>query len=105
MLRLAAVAQRLGVRWQSASGDTAFGGRVVVDFEYGFRACESGVALRFPPQSKTRSREIRRSAPMPNTPTCRWTARTSPSSTAIKMGRADRRVSNDASFGFLSQRD
>ena len=25
MLRLVAVAQRLGVRWQSASGDTAFG--------------------------------------------------------------------------------
>ena len=100
MLRFVADAQRLGVRWQSASGDTAFGGRVFFDFENGFRACESGVALRFPPQSKTRSREIRGSAPMPNTPTCRWPTCTSLSVTAIKMGKADRRGSNDAPFLF-----
>ena len=30
------------------------GGREVSDFKKGFRAGESGVALRFPPQSKTR---------------------------------------------------
>jgi hypothetical protein len=43
-----------GLRWQGGSRDTAFGRtnpRLALD---GFRACESGVALRFPPQSMTR---------------------------------------------------
>jgi hypothetical protein len=36
-----------GVRWQSGSGDGASGRAKDL------RACESGVALRLPPQSKT----------------------------------------------------
>ena len=47
-------AKRFGVRWQSGSGDTAFGRtRRIVKF-HPCRAGESGVALRFPPQSKMR---------------------------------------------------
>ena len=43
----------LGLRWQGGSRDTAFGGSSALDNET-LRAQESGVALRFPPQSKTR---------------------------------------------------
>jgi hypothetical protein len=41
------------VRWQGGSRDTAFGWTNVFKFKEVLRACESGVALRFPPQSKT----------------------------------------------------
>jgi hypothetical protein len=49
----------LGLRRQRGSGDGAFErARLVVDPKT-FHPCESGVALRFPPQSKTRSRDDR----------------------------------------------
>jgi hypothetical protein len=41
-----------GVRRQSGSGDGAFGRTEDSTVAEGLRACESGVALRWPPQSK-----------------------------------------------------
>ncbi len=49
-------AKRLGVRWQGGSRDTAFGLADGFWIQEVLRAGESGVALRFPPQSKTRWR-------------------------------------------------
>ena len=46
--------ERLGLRWQSAATTPLLGGRKFLETKLTFRACESGVALRFPPQSKTR---------------------------------------------------
>jgi hypothetical protein len=46
---------RFGVRRQSGSGDGAFGRTMMIEQSNRSRACESGVALRLPPQSKTRS--------------------------------------------------
>lgn len=43
----------LGLRRQSGSGDGAFGWAENDQTGESRRACESGVALRFPPQSKT----------------------------------------------------
>jgi hypothetical protein len=51
--KLSANAQRLGVRWQGGSRDTAFARTAGFRTKKIFRAVESGVALRFPPQSKT----------------------------------------------------
>ena len=42
----------LGLRWPGGSRDTAFGRKEIKRTKKSFRACESGVALRFPPQSK-----------------------------------------------------
>ena len=50
---------RLGLRWQGGSRDTAFGRTNVHGITEVVRACESGVALRFPPQSKTRRADSR----------------------------------------------
>jgi hypothetical protein len=44
---------RLGVRWQGGSRDTAFAQAKIKLKPKPFRARESGVALRFPPQSMT----------------------------------------------------
>jgi len=44
----------LGLRWQGGSRDTAFGRTEIVLAGETFRACQSGVALPFPPQSMTR---------------------------------------------------
>jgi hypothetical protein len=44
---------RLGLRWQGGSRDTAFARTGRIGLEKVFRAGESGVALRFPPQSRT----------------------------------------------------
>jgi len=43
-----------GVRWQGGSRDTTLGRAVAAGVKKVVRPCESGVALRFPPQSKTR---------------------------------------------------
>ena len=43
----------LGLRWQGGSRDTAFGRATPVRTDETVRAREGGVALRFPPQSKT----------------------------------------------------
>ena len=57
-------AQRhLGLRWQGGSRDTAFVRAENFRADEILRAGESGVALRFPPQSKTRS-VIRSGAPI-----------------------------------------
>jgi len=55
-------AQCLGVRWQSGSGDTAFERMQTQRESHPFRAGESGVALCFPPQSKTLARGTKRPA-------------------------------------------
>ena len=52
------VGARLGVRWQGGSRDTAFARTTPFLNSEIFRPRESGVALRFPPQSKTRSESI-----------------------------------------------
>jgi len=58
----ASARQRRGVRWQRCTaraciGDTAFGGRTwVIRTLSILHRLESGVALRFPPHSKTLSR-------------------------------------------------
>jgi hypothetical protein len=44
-----------GLRRQSGSGDGAFGRTGTKLAAKDFRVCESGVALRLPPQSKTTS--------------------------------------------------
>jgi hypothetical protein len=46
---------RFGLRWQSAAATPLSGGREAFKHPNGRRAVESGVALRFPPQSKTPS--------------------------------------------------
>jgi len=47
------LAEGQGLRRQSGSGDGAFERTSALFVELDFRACESGVALRLPPQSKT----------------------------------------------------
>jgi hypothetical protein len=47
--------RRLGLRWQGGSRDTAFVRAALTRIPTPFRPREGGVALRFPPQSKTRS--------------------------------------------------
>jgi len=49
-----------GLRRQSGSGDDAFGWTEDSRDAKDLRACESGVALRLPPQSKTTSAEAKR---------------------------------------------
>ena len=49
-------AKLFGLRRQSGSGDGAFGRTRNIRAAKNFRACESGVVLRLPPQSKTRWR-------------------------------------------------
>ena len=44
----------LGLQWQGGSRDTAFGRTEILLTGKTFQACESGVTLRFPSQSKTR---------------------------------------------------
>ena len=43
----------LGLRWQSAAATPLLSGRAASDSSLDFHAVESGVALRFPPHSKT----------------------------------------------------
>ena len=46
---------RLGLRWQGEAATPLSSARETFKSPVDARACESGVALRFPPQSKTRS--------------------------------------------------
>ena len=48
-------AERLGVRWQSEAATALSGGRERGVMRKILRACESGVALRLPPQSMMRT--------------------------------------------------
>ena len=50
--------QRLGVRWQGGSRDTAFGRTHVHRLTEAVRVCESGVALRFPPLDQSDARAM-----------------------------------------------
>ena len=59
-----------GVRRQSGSGDGAFGRTDNICEAKNFRACESGVALRLPPQSKTRWRAGRAEGGRPRPQQC-----------------------------------
>ena len=51
---VSSVRARFGLRRQSAAATALSDGQRVIEVEKTF-GCESGVALRFPPQSKTRS--------------------------------------------------